>query len=386
MIYGCIVLLSCSRKDDHSSTGGVERTGLDQSGGITPGLPRSALTSPDGSVYRSDLGRTGFYKDSSVSRLRRGRPIFRGSGRAEGSLAVFQGTIFYGTITGFFYAIDVETGAEKWRFLAGRIESSPGVAGDYVYFGTSDGHLYSLNASTGKEVWRFKTRGEVRGAPVAYRGIVYATSRDGHLYALDAETGDLIWKAHLGVGGDELAISDGRIFLRSGEFLVAVDTETGRILWVIATEGFCHGIVATSGTVLAMAGRNLHAFEAETGQSKWTFEAEEGIRSTAPIAMAEGVVFFPDEKGNMYAVYADTGRAYWVKRTDGSVVYLLSVAGGNVYYVTTMRDLRTLNFRFPQDVQRIEVGNIHAGPIVSGNSVYLLANGTGESGIGVFSE
>lgn len=387
LMCGCLVWTGCGRKDDHSSAGGADAHGLVRSqDSNSQGIPRSTLTSPDGGVHRGDLGRAGSYNASGPNRFQHRKHLFTGTGRALGSPAVFGGMAFFGTTAGFFYAVNAETGAEKWRFLAGAIASSPGVAGDYVYFGADDGHLYAMNASTGKEVWRFKTRGRVQGAPVVYKGAVYFGSMDGFLYALDADTGALMWKAGLGAGHVEPAIADGRIFARSGEFLVALDVETGRVLWTVATGGCCQGIAVVSGTVLTLTGRSLHAFEAETGQVKWTFEAEEEVRSTAPIATADGIVFFPDGKGNLYAVYIDTGGTYWTKETDGSGIYLLSVAGGTLYYVTSKRDLRAMNFRFPQEVWRSEVGDVHAGPVASGRSVYLLLNGINESGLAAFNE
>jgi outer membrane protein assembly factor BamB len=34
---------------------------------------------------------------------------------------------------------------------------TPAVAGDTVYFGSHDGHLYAIDVATGAERWRFRT-------------------------------------------------------------------------------------------------------------------------------------------------------------------------------------------------------------------------------------
>jgi lanthanide-dependent methanol dehydrogenase len=43
-------------------------------------------------------------------------------------------------------------------------------AGDVVFFGTMDGYFKAVNAKTGEELWQFKTGSGVIGQPVTYRG------------------------------------------------------------------------------------------------------------------------------------------------------------------------------------------------------------------------
>jgi glucose dehydrogenase len=43
-------------------------------------------------------------------------------------------------------------------------------AGDLVFYGTMDGWFKALDAKTGDEVWKFKTGSGIIGQPVSYRG------------------------------------------------------------------------------------------------------------------------------------------------------------------------------------------------------------------------
>jgi lanthanide-dependent methanol dehydrogenase len=43
-------------------------------------------------------------------------------------------------------------------------------AGDVVFYGTMDGWFKALDARTGKELWRFKTGSGIIGQPISYRG------------------------------------------------------------------------------------------------------------------------------------------------------------------------------------------------------------------------
>ena len=43
-------------------------------------------------------------------------------------------------------------------------------AGDVVFYGTMDGWFKALDARTGKELWRFKVGSGIIGQPITYRG------------------------------------------------------------------------------------------------------------------------------------------------------------------------------------------------------------------------
>ncbi|HEX9110128.1 MAG TPA: PQQ-binding-like beta-propeller repeat protein, partial [Terriglobales bacterium] len=52
-----------------------------------------------------------------------------------------------------------QLGGVKWAFKAGGpIVTSPAAADGVVYIGALDGHLYAIDQETGKEKWNFKSR------------------------------------------------------------------------------------------------------------------------------------------------------------------------------------------------------------------------------------
>jgi len=53
-----------------------------------------------------------------------------------------------------------------------------------VYFGSNDNHLYAVDANTGEEKWKFET-GDSVSSPAVLDGVVYFGSQDNHLYAVD---------------------------------------------------------------------------------------------------------------------------------------------------------------------------------------------------------
>ena len=79
--------------------------------------------------------------------------------KIQTSPAITGGVAFVGSDDNYLYAVDLETGTKKWRFLArpdetlppGPVQSSPVVAGGTVFFGTVANHLHALDTETGEE-------------------------------------------------------------------------------------------------------------------------------------------------------------------------------------------------------------------------------------------
>ena len=146
--------------------------------------------SGDGNVYALDVA-TGAVKWK-----------FKTGDVVHASPAIADGVVFIGSWDSYFYALDAATGAEKWRFKTGEdaeihnqvgIQSSAAVVDGVVYFGCRDSHLYAVDALTGEKKWAFSTKESwVISSPAVKGGKVYfATSDSGLLYQLDAKTGDV---------------------------------------------------------------------------------------------------------------------------------------------------------------------------------------------------
>ena len=58
------------------------------------------------------------------------------------------------------YALDAQSGQERWKFETGAsIGFSPAVSDGVVYFGNDAGRLYALDVRSGQERWKFRTGG-----------------------------------------------------------------------------------------------------------------------------------------------------------------------------------------------------------------------------------
>ncbi len=98
--------------------------------------------------------------------------------------AVADGTVYVGSESGLVFAIDAETGLQKWAYQTGdTVRSAPSVAGGVVYFGSDNGYFFAVAAVNGKLLWWYQTDGPIDSSPVIADGIVYVHSEDGRLSA-----------------------------------------------------------------------------------------------------------------------------------------------------------------------------------------------------------
>ena len=105
-----------------------------------------------------------------------------------------ESTILVGSDDNHLYALDADSGAEKWKFMAGdKIWSTPVIADDTVYFGSHDRSVYALDLSTGDVKWQFLTGGAIVARPLVWRDMVLIGSFDRTFYALDADNGTELW-------------------------------------------------------------------------------------------------------------------------------------------------------------------------------------------------
>lgn len=177
-----------------------------------------------------------------------------------------------------------------------RIVAAPIQVEGLVFVGTADNFVLALDADTGALAWEFEVKHSIWSTPTYEDGIIYVGSLDKYVYALDAETGDLLWDQLLG-GSISGSIAVGEDLLYVGSFdkqLHALDKATGQIRWSVP----------------------------EAGTEDWIW---------AGPTLADGVVYFADKKGNIFAVNAETGSALWSAQISGAIVASPVVNGDRVF-------------------------------------------------------
>ena len=245
-------------------------------------LTGGELRASDWPTYRADAARSGYTSDHLSARLEVGwvrqadsppQPAWSGRDTRMPFDLAFQPVVSGGVV--FFasssdctvYALDAETGREKWTYITdGPVRFAPAVWRDRLFVVSDDGYLYCLAAGNGELIWakrggpnhemvlgndRLISRWPARGGPVVKDGVVYFgaglwPSEGIYLYAIDASTGETLWandssgdmvieqphggnRAHSGVSiQGYLAIAGNSLVVPTGRATPAVfDAESG---------------------------------------------------------------------------------------------------------------------------------------------------------------
>jgi len=191
-------------------------------------------------------------------------------------------------------------------------QSGPSVVNGTVYVGSRDGYVYAVNAETGVEKWKFASNGISfeQSSPTVVNGIVYIASwynvpgfnLKGSLYALNSNTGALVWEALPNTGiSSSPCVADGRVFITGDDLYIhALNAATGASVWKkqilanSASAAVAKGIVYVGGGGTG----HIYALSAETGLEKWKFAIPQGLNTSCPLIIeASGEAHYAGDSG-----------------------------------------------------------------------------------------
>ena len=239
---------------------------------------------------------------------------------------VADGTVYIGSADKRLYAIDSETGHEKWHFETQDIvRSTPAAAHGRVFVGSREHSVYAVNAGTGALVWKYDTLREVVSSPLILDGTVYVGSRSSDFFAFDAATGAIKWKYFYWSSWVESSAHarDGILYVGSSDAqqVFAIDATTGKRIWSFDTDGSAwstpavtnqHVYVGAVGVLHYMIEHHggFFAVDRATGKVAWRYpmavlpqSSTYGVASSPLVH--RGLVFFGGLDGMFYAFRAD---------------------------------------------------------------------------------
>ena len=115
------------------------------------------------------------------------------SAAALAPAVIDNATAFVPLSGGVLTAIDLQTGAVKWRTVPGVSLGPLAAANGRVYFGNADGQACAVTQQKGKiddGGWCYNVRAPIAGAPVADSRFVYFAALDNTIRAFDRHSGD----------------------------------------------------------------------------------------------------------------------------------------------------------------------------------------------------
>jgi polyvinyl alcohol dehydrogenase (cytochrome) len=253
-------------------------------------------------------------------------------------------------------AAQVPTLRLKWAFGLPKSTSAygqPTLVSGRVFFGTDTGYVYALDAKSGCVYWSFTAKAAVRNAmnvgPIKGRGkthyAVYFGDLKANVYALDADSGALLWTTHVeshytGRVTAAPALYRGRLFVpissweeyaaRSLDYpccssvgnVVALDANTGRQLWKTY-------VIAQVPAQVGINSKGVPQY-APAGGSVWNTPTIDVRRQALYIGTGDATTFPAASTSDaVMALDLMTGKVLWSVQVFENDSFLLACVGAN---------------------------------------------------------
>ncbi|MBX7255744.1 MAG: PQQ-binding-like beta-propeller repeat protein [Candidatus Hydrogenedentes bacterium] len=271
--------------------------------------------------------------------------------RFEAPVACIRSTVLIGSTAGIVYALDSETGAERWKYdVGGEVLGTvtayePANEADPVrlfVIERAEGALHCIDFETGSRVWRTDPINRTDGSAVVGNDMVVFGSceaaihvysiYDGRLMRSVALCGDCQVAAGIALVGDEVFSG-----CRSGHFY-RVNARVGSVVWqnedsekdIFSTPTLCSGVV-----VFGSEDGTVYALDPETGKQKWQFKTDGNPLS--PVSAGDKIAV--SVNGTLHFLSAKTGESIWSYEvsdaiTSPSLINGMVIVGGEDGSVT----------------------------------------------------
>jgi hypothetical protein len=180
---------------------------------------------------------------------------------------IVDGAVYQGIMNGDFFAIDIETGKNRWSMKTGGLifgsaAVSEGRVVVPVYYPTK-GELRAL-ALDGRQAWTLRSDEPFFASPIVAGGLIYIGDLGGTVWCVQAADGKVVWRQT--VGGRVLgpiAVAEGTAVLQADDMKgYALDAASGRRKWTVDLPGervgHAHPLIARGTVIFTVAPRATH--------------------------------------------------------------------------------------------------------------------------------
>jgi outer membrane protein assembly factor BamB len=215
--------------------------------------------------------------------------------------AAAEGLVYAGSPAGRLYAIDGESGAQRWSASIGTdvpatvfqpiVDRDQVVAAYTAFSAPNRGGVAAFDRHTGTEKWRTafpRVSGSSpsagsAGGPVTAGQLILAASAGGVIYAFDREDGRIRWS------------------------IPAIASERG------PAPGPDFRPLATDGRTLVAGSLTgcTASYDLDTRKERWRYCDPSGASVAFAIGLDEQTVYAPYYEGRLVAIDADTGKERW---------------------------------------------------------------------------
>ncbi|MBI3401209.1 MAG: PQQ-binding-like beta-propeller repeat protein [Acidobacteria bacterium] len=287
--------------------------------------PAASANAPNWSGWGLSLANDRFQrapnlKADDVSKLKlKWAFAFSGDASAAVQPSVVGDRVFVGSVTGRIYSLSLRDGCVYWTFDAGAMVRTAVDVGDaggssLAFFGDVAANVYAVDVATGALRWKRRVDphivARVTGTPKFYRGRVYVPVSSveevigaspqypcctfrGSVVALDAATGEVAWKT-FAIPEAPVARRKNQVgtqfFGPSGAAIWSSPTidEKAQVLYVATGDSYSDPPAETSDAIMAM--------DLQTGAIKWAQQMTKGDAFNLACGAADSTNC-PDSRG-----------------------------------------------------------------------------------------
>ncbi|MEW6742133.1 MAG: PQQ-binding-like beta-propeller repeat protein [Planctomycetota bacterium] len=217
-------------------------------------------------------------------------------------------------------AVDAAKGEKTWEFDVenrASVDMAPAAANGKVFFGTASGSFFALDIKTGEQVWKYSGEATFGWTdPVVAFDMVFVGDRGikggrrGAMNAFQAKTGTQVWCQDFGATGlSTPGIMPGYVFAGFARVVACFDAKDGKIRQDTYFKGDSNPFGSPTLINDTMYCGNLdgclYAYDAKTAKMKWAFRVGTGEDAQAQdFVYWKGMIFLSSTKG-LFAIGQD---------------------------------------------------------------------------------
>ncbi len=228
-----------------------------------------------------------------------------GSSKGFSSPLEYQGSVYSGNGNKYFYALNASNGSLKWRFYILAVYTDdilrPCVSEveNLVYFSTRnmDYSLYALDMQTGVQKWKYNLNQPINSPIMSGdKPILCLTTYHNGAWAFNPKYGGILWKGEIpGMIKTAAVYGNGKFyFFAFSGCLYAINENDGKVVWQYGEEedSFWEACYY-DGVVYHNDCYHMYAVNAETGEFLWKYRAYANAMEFTPCAK-DGIVYTID--------------------------------------------------------------------------------------------
>jgi outer membrane protein assembly factor BamB len=253
---------------------------------------------------------------------------------------IIGNTLYFGNLTGSFYALDAKTGKKKWEYKAeNQIMGAPVYFENnqlkIIAFGSYDFYLHGVNAQTGKVIWKYETENFLNSAPALYNGMAVFGGCDGHLHLVNLINGKAEKKIQVAsYVASSPAISKNFAFIGDYDGAVsAIDLSKGSIAWQFKNSDNEQPFIASPSfidnkIIIGSRDKFIYCIDSKSGKQLW--KTNTGNRVDASTVVNKNRVLTVNMRGDLILLDLKTGKKRWTYEIGTSVINSPAVVEGMI--------------------------------------------------------